>query len=142
MKKILLLGLSGLMLCACAPKDIETNIDDLDLTVTNQKKGTVFTNYKTYAIPDSVYIITGNENNQDSFALDNTIDVTILNEIKTQMKSMGYTKVDLSADPDVGLFASRLIITTSGTSYVPGYCGDGWGWGWGCLLYTSPSPRD
>jgi len=131
MKKILLLGLSSMLFWACSPRDIDSTIEDLDLTITTQKEGTVFTNYQTYAIPDSVYIITGDENNLDSFARNQTIDVTILNEIDTQMEQLGYVKVDTSENPDVGIFVARLINTTEGTAYVPGYCGGGWGWGYG-----------
>ena len=133
MKKILLLALTSMMLWACSPKNITTSIDDLDLTITNHKEGTNFSNYKTYAIPDSVFILTDDEN-KDTFAL-TSADKTILNEVNTQMQKYGYAKIEIAdtatTPPDVVLNVARLIVTQEGTGYIPGYCGGGWGGGWG-----------
>jgi hypothetical protein len=133
MKKILLLGLSSLMLWGCSPKKIETSIDELDLTITKRKEGTDFTQYNTYAITDSVQIIT-DDPNKDSSALQ-SVDITILAEVDVQLKKYGYTKIELKdtavTRPDVVIDVSRLVLTNSGTGYVPGYCGGGGYWGWG-----------
>jgi hypothetical protein len=139
MKRILLLGLSGLMLWGCSPKNTEATIDELDLTITNKKEGTDFSQYKTYAITDSVQIIT-EDPNKDSSARQE-VDIIILNEIDAQMDKYGYEKIALKdtavRTPDIVLDVARLVLDNSGTAYVPGYCGGGgyWGWGWGYPSY-------
>ena len=130
MRRYFLGALAAIGLFSCSPKVEDVTYEDLDLNVSYRQDGSVFTQYKTYSLPDSVYIITGDDDNLDSFARKD-VDITILEEIEKQMDGYGYTKVDTSSNPDVGLLVSRLIIDHKGGGFSPGYCYPGWGWGWG-----------
>lgn len=129
MKKLFLIGMYSILLWACTPKREDVYIDDLDLTATSQRNGVDFTKYKTFALPDSIYIFQGDTSLADSFALE-TVDEIILDEVEKQMKALNYTLLDKTENPDVGLEISRLVIENIGTGYVPGWCGGGWGGGW------------
>ena len=130
MKKILQTVLAVTILWSCSPKIEDVSIEDLDITVSAVEPGTNFSQFKTYAIPDSVYIIEydSDGNQKDSFALESLDDV-IIDQVKEEMSKMGYSKVDTSQNPDVGIFVSRISKDHSGIGFTPGYC-SGWGGGW------------
>jgi hypothetical protein len=133
MKKLLLLGVSAMLLWSCSPRSEDTTIDQLDLTITVPKDGTDFQQYKTYAIRDSVWVISSDPDTGDSLAKTET-DIVILEEINEQMAKLGYTKIELedtaTTNPDLAVDVTRLVNNFSGGGYVPGYCSGGWGY-WG-----------
>ena len=132
MRKILQTVFAVSFFLSCSPKIEDVNIDDLDITVSAAEPGIDFSQYKTFAIPDSVYIIEYDEqgNQIDTFAL-TKLDKVALNQVNEEMSKLGYTKVDTSQNPDVGIFISRISESHSEVGFTPGYCSD-WGGGyWG-----------
>ena len=126
----------------CYPKGAEY-IDEVDIVYTNYSSEFDFISKKTYAIPDSVIKITG-----DNF-LDPDGDgkpqfmspanaAVILTQINKNMQDYGWTRVDKNDNPDVILLASTNTTTnlyyyydwSYWGWYYPGYY-PGWGWGYG-----------
>ena len=117
------------MMVACAPTVEDVTYEDLDVNVSFKQDDADFQQYNTYAVADSVHIITGDENNLDSFALE-AVDEVILEEIRNQMDGYGYTEAPKGTTPDVALIVARLVVDHTGGGFTPGYCYPGWGWGW------------
>ncbi len=75
----------------------------------------------------------------------NTTDVAFINALKSQMAAQGYTLVDRSANPDLGINVTRIYNTTTGiisydnwyNDYYGGYY-DPYYWGYGGYGYYSP----
>jgi hypothetical protein len=131
-------------LLSCYPQGAEYT-DELDLVYTNYDPETDFSAKRTYAIPDSVIKITG-DNFEDPDGdgkpqfVKATYSAVILTQIKKDMELLGWVLVDKNDDPDV------VILVSSNTTtnlyyyydwsywgwYYPGY-NPGWGWyypGW------------
>lgn len=88
-----------------------------------------FASYKTFAIRDTIGVITGDPD--DSVWYDNDAQ-SIINEVITQMTTAGYTQVSRFAKPDLGI---QLVGLRNTTVYAipPGYW---WGYpGWGSPCY-------
>ena len=108
-------------------------ITDYDSTVN-------FASYKTYSISDSVALI---DNNQSVKQL-TASDQTYIDAIKKYMSQNGFTLVDKSSNPDLGVDVSRVVNTSTGVISYPdyyGYYNDYWDpyyWGYGGYDYYSP----
>jgi hypothetical protein len=117
-----------------------TSYTDYDLVYTNHSDSVDFTQRKTFALPDSVVKITGdnfdnpNGDGKPSF-LPAAYSEVILSQIAQNMTAYGWTEVDKNASPDV-----ILLVSASNTTYMywyydwsywgwyyPGY-NPGWGW--------------
>lgn len=103
---------------------------DLDQLSTNQVVATDrdlqanFANYSTYHISDTVSIVATDP--KDSI-LTGPLALQLVNAVKTNMNSRGYTFVARNASPDLGL---RLTVIKDVTrTAVCGGWWDGW-WGW------------
>ncbi len=108
-------------------------ITDYDSTVN-------FTNYKTYSISDSVAVI----NNNGSVKQLLPSDQAYIDAVKKYMLAQGYTLVDKSSKPDVGVDVSRIMSTSTGlisySDYYDAYSGywDPYDWGYGGYGYYTP----
>src|SRR4030095_8436058 len=127
---------SIIILAGCYPKGAEY-IEELDLVYTNYYNGFDFNAKHTYALPDSVIKISGDNfddpdgNHKPEFLPKASGDV-ILNQIKTNMTAYGWTKVDRSAHPDVLLLVSSMTTTNIFYYY------DWWYWDWWYGGYYPP----
>ena len=127
---------SIIILAGCYPKGAEY-IEELDLVYTNYYNQYDFNAKHTYALPDSVIKITGENfedpdgNRKPEFLPKASGDV-ILNQIKTNMTAYGWTKVDKSAHPDVLLLVSSMTTTNIFYYY------DWWYWDWWYGGYYPP----
>ena len=100
-------------------------IDELDLVYTNYSPTFHFTEQHTYAIPDKVVKVTGALPEGDSIQyVTPTYSNRILQNLRDQMNSKGWTEVDATADPDVILFPAVNTTTTVNYYYDYSY----WGW--------------
>jgi len=121
----------------CYPKGAEY-YSDFDLVYTNYSSDSSFQQRKTFAIPDSIVKITGDilaDPSSPPSMMSDVYATPILNQIKQNMISYGWTVVDKHASPDVIL----LVTSTTTTNlyyyydwgywgwYYPGYS-PGWGW--------------
>src|SRR5436190_7193302 len=90
---------SGLISCYPNGADL---IQELDLVATNYDNTFDFKAHKTYAIPDSVILISGalldSATRTKPDFISHTYAVPILNTIKQNMTNYGWTEVDKSSN--------------------------------------------
>ncbi len=116
------------LLPACYPKGADY-IEELDIVYTNYDANFDFASKKTYAIPDSVIKITG-DNFEDPDGdgkptfVGSQYSTAILAAINQNMTAAGWTKVNKNANPDVILLPSTMTTTNIYYYY------DWWYWGW------------
>jgi hypothetical protein len=126
-KKIFSLAaiLSGLFLWGCYPNG-PTYTEDLDVVITHHNPDYDFAAKSTYAMPDKIVKITGNvqEGEQPEYIKD-VYASQILQHIADNMESLGWTRVDGEASPDVVLLPAAWETTTITYYY------DYWYWWWG-----------
>jgi hypothetical protein len=117
--------LGGLFLWGCYP-DGPTYTEDLDIVITHHNADYDFATKGTYAMPDKIVKITGNltEGELPEY-LPAANATTILNAIASNMESLGWTRVDVNAQPDVLLAPAAWETTTISYYY------DYWYWWWG-----------
>ncbi|SHO64361.1 DUF4136 domain-containing protein [Algoriphagus zhangzhouensis] len=134
----MLLGVLALgMITSCTPEGAEY-IDELDIVYTNHDPDFVFSSQNTYALPDQVVKITeeivDGEPGDEPEYIDPAYSVTILNSIRSNMNSLGYTEVDKSANPDLIVLPSAMQTDQLYFYYDWWYWNwwyPGWGTGWG-----------
>lgn len=135
------LGIATLSSCT---KDPLRNLSEEEsrIYVTNRDPNANFGTYKTYSIPDSVYVI---NNNSFSGGQATAWDVQALAAVRSALESRGYVRVQRSQSPDLGINVSRLYNTTTSLvnlqDYWGGYGGyyDPYYWGYGGYGYGYPS---
>ncbi len=110
---------------------------DYDIVLTKYDKTTDFSAFKTFSLVDSVFHITGDEDEPDSDLLSREYDNLVISTIRTNMLNLGYTEITEPTDqnkPDV-----VVVIQALGTQvdqyytggYYPGWGYPGWGGWWG-----------
>lgn len=130
---------------ACYPGDV-TNVGELDLVVTVKDDTVNFRANSTYFLLDSVFHVRDTANPADTISISRAFDQQILNLVRTNMNSLGYTLVS-NATPDVivGVSINATRVYQAYSSYpwygYPGYpwwppvcCGPGWGWPGGVVV--------
>lgn len=135
------------MLPACYPKGPDYT-EELDIVYTNYDANFDFAAAKTYAIPDSVIKITG-DNFEDPDGdgkpafLKSDYSAAILAALKQNMSTAGWTLVDKNNNPDVILLPATMTTTNLYYYYdwyywgwyYPGWC---YCWGWYYPGYYPP----
>lgn len=116
------------VLDSCYPKGAEY-VEELDLVYTNQSPTFDYKSKRTYAIPDNVIKITGdNFEDPDGDGKPEFVKATyatpILNALKDNMASYGWQLVDKNSNPDVILLPTTMVTTNIYYYY------DWWYWGW------------
>jgi len=122
---IIMLVFLSLTMAGCYP-DGPDYVDEYDVVYTNYDQDYQFSGKSTYAIPDSVVKITGAAVTGDPVEFVNPAYASIiLDRIKQNMTSRGYTLVDL-ADADLVIIPSAMEVTN--ISYYYDYWGYYYGW--------------
>jgi hypothetical protein len=116
---------SVLFLWGCYP-DGPTYTEDMDLVVTHHNPDYDFAVKGTYAMPNKIVEITGNlqEGDAPEYIPDGTAK-SILDRVAANMESLGWQRVDVSANPDVLLAPAAWETTTIYYYY------DYWYWWYG-----------
>jgi hypothetical protein len=135
MNKITLSVIASLLLmvvigCTKYP-DLYDDERTKDLTLTLYDNTNDFTPYLTYSIVDTVGNLFEAEEGDTNTLEPSKYSELIINQINSNMASLGYTKVDTSANPDLFINAHTLGVDINYIgSYYPYY---GWGGGgyWG-----------
>ena len=122
---LLLLVMVGLMACRKDP-DLSVLSDDF-VVQTAKDPNADFKEYKTYYISDTISIKTTNPN--DSLWFD-AAATQLVNAVKENMSSRGYTLVPKGSKPDLGLGLYAVKDLNVGV-YYPGWW-YGWGYWGGC----------
>lgn len=99
--------------------------------ITNRDETVSFSAYKTFSMSNVVVVVDGSSSQQQL----TTADQAYLQAFTAAMQNRGFTLVDKSASPDLGVQVSRIIRTTTGMLSVPDYYGYWdpvfWGSGYG-----------
>lgn len=109
--------------------------------ITNRDSSVDFNSFKTFSISDTVAVISNNrlEGRQST-----DFDRLIINAVRSQMSSRGYTEVNRTSNPDLGINVSRIYNSSTGIVSYPDYWGgynsyyDPFYWGYGGYGYNFP----
>lgn len=133
---------SMLLFAGCYPDGPEY-IDEYDLVYTNYSPTYDFRSQTTYALPDSVVLITGNLEEDSAPEMVSPVYANeILGKIRQNMNEYGWTEVDEADDPDVTILPSAVSSTTVTVWYPSYYWGwyyPYWGYGWYYPGYYPPT---
>lgn len=125
--------LVGLGLAGCYPAGPDYT-EDLDAVYTVYDQEYDFVSKSTYAMPDQIVTDVQITNGGDTIYeyMKPVYADQILDRIDANMSALGWTKVDVSADPDVLLMPAGISSTTYFYDYWYGWWYGGyWGyWGW------------
>lgn len=138
-----MLAVTGLAALSSCSKDPLKNMSDEEsrIYITNRDSTANFTSYKTYSIVDSVSVI---DNNRLTEKTVTAWDQQVLAAVRSAMEARGYTLVNHTQSPDLGINVSRLYNTTTHlvdlSDYWGGYGGyyDPYYWGYGGYGYDFP----
>lgn len=134
----------AIVLVSSCTKDPVGNLSEEEsrIYITNRDSNANFGAYKTYSIPDSVYVV---NNNNFSGAQATAADVQALASVRSALESRGYVRVARNQNPDLGINVSRLNNTSANLvnlqDYWGGYGGyyDPFYWGYGGYGYGYPN---
>ena len=130
--RFLLAMTAGLALWSCYPEGAEY-YEDTDMTYTQYDVEFDFSTRQTYALPDKIVIDVEIDNGDTTFIyMEDVFAKPILQNIQTNMANYGWTKVDISAKPDMLVTPAATKSTTVFYSYWYDWWYGGWygGWGW------------
>ena len=120
-----------LLLVSCYPGGPEVT-EDLDIVGTMYDEEFDFNSVQTYAMPDTVIHIVGEDPKDDD--IDRSQDELMLNTVRANMATLGYQEIPADPDTpaDVVMLITAMTSTNQGAVYNPGWWGN-WGWwpGWG-----------
>lgn len=123
--------------CAKYPADSVTT-EENDMIGTQYDNSVNFTSYKTFAIVDSVIMIKRESGEPEPDTVVSKFSDRIISLIAQNMKERGYTRVNKTDKPDLGIDASILSDENIGSyTYWSGYPGY---WGWYGYSYWYPFP--
>jgi len=128
---VLFLLVTTLSLTSCYP-DYGLASSDHDVIVTQYDKTTNFSEYKTFALVDSVFHLTGDS--LDSEYLSRKHDNLIIKTIKDNMLALGYSQILSPSSPDsvdVVVYVAAQGSKVDQYYYYGGYWGYPGYWGWG-----------
>ncbi|MFN6116122.1 MAG: DUF4136 domain-containing protein [Flavobacteriales bacterium] len=125
LRNVLLLMTGVALFSSCYP-DQPDNIDEYDIVYTNYSPTYDFKAFNTFAVPDSVVIITGDlaEGEQPAKVSPEFGD-QIVGRIRQNMDRLGWTEVAPTENPDV-LVLPSAVKTLNVDAYY--YGGGYWGW--------------
>jgi hypothetical protein len=115
---ILGLGLVFTLSCTKYPPDSERLLEDLAV-VTQYDTKVDFNNFKTYSLAKDVMKVT----DKDTVPMTDATATAVLAQIDINMNTRGFTKVEATAKPDLGIQVLYFQNTTVYTYYY-----DYWGW--------------
>jgi hypothetical protein len=123
--QVLLLAAAPVLLSGCYPETPDY-IEEYDLIYTDRSASFDFQAADTYAIPDSVVLLTGNlQDGELPEKVDAQYGDLIIEQIRDNMNARGWTEVAATADPDV-----MILPAVNKTTNVNVYYSYGGYWGW------------
>lgn len=146
MKNVLLTisAVASLGLLGSCTKEPLNNLTEGEsrIYITNYDSTASFASYKTFSIVDSVSVISNNRLEGKAVS---DYDVAIIAALKSRLQQQGYTLVNKSQQPDLGINVSRIYNTSTGVVSYPDYWGSYYGywdpfyWGYPGFGYGFPS---
>lgn len=129
MKKYVLplLAFIIVVVAACRKQPDYDKLSNSFVVQTSKAPDANFSSYKTYFISDTIALRTTNPNDTLWFDADAK---QLIDAVKSNMQSLGYTFVSKGSNPDVAIGFSAVKDLNVGVIY------GGWWWGyWGCYWY-------
>lgn len=127
--RLMLMIFAGALVTACSwgPGALDETQNQI-LTVARKGANANFSNYRTFAITDSLAVV------EDSykFRMNNDTTDMIIAQVVVNMNKYGYTQVVVEDNPD--LLVDVAYIKKTNTYMYPGYWND-WDWWWNCNHY-------
>jgi hypothetical protein len=126
-------------LTACRKTPNLTSLQNQQVVVTDREVDANFASFATYHISDTVRILASDP--RDTI-LTGAIAQQLVQTVRTNMNSRGYSFVNKGGNPDLGMVLVVLKDVSSSTvcgGWWGGWWGGPWGWGWGypwCGTYT------
>lgn len=98
--------------------------------ITNRDSTVDFSSYSTFSIVDSVAVLSRNSDSAKKALT--TYDKQLIASVTAAMKQRGYTLVDKSAKPDLGINLTRIDNSYTSIGWNPGWWGGPgyWDAGW------------
>lgn len=133
-KRNLFLCLGALLLLSSCQVDGPDYASDLDVVYTNYVDSYDFASKSTYARPDKIVVdVKISQGDTTIVYMEDKYATPIFETIDKNMTSLGWTKVDISNDPNVLLTPALMTSTTVFYSYwydwwYGGYYPPYWGW--------------
>lgn len=145
-RRVLLMGIVAAMVFAFSgcQKDPLKNMtaSESRIYITSRDSSVNFSDFKTFSIADSVGVI---EDNRGLGMSREPYDAAVIDAVRAAMVSRGFTEVDRSATPDLGITVSRVYSNYTGVMSYPNYW-DSYGgfydpfyWGYGGYSYYDPT---
>lgn len=127
--RLMLIILAGALVSACSwgPGALDETRDQI-LTVARKGENANFSNYRTFAIADSISVVEDGK----KFRINNDTTDMIFAQIVVNMNKYGYTQVVPENSPN--LLVDVSYIKKTNTYTYPGYWND-WDWWWDSFDY-------
>lgn len=122
------------LLHACYPNQPKY-VEEYDVVYTDYDEQFDFSKGYTYSLPEGVLIIDGGDPDDPPEFLDPLFGDTILNALRQNLNSRGWTEVNSDANPELEILPSAFE-TTFVFLYDPGY----WCWYYPCWGWIYPGP--
>jgi hypothetical protein len=123
---------AAVYLGACTPGS-EITASESDIVGTLYNNQFDFGAVMTYAMPDSIFHITGDDDEPDSDLISRDNDADILALVESKFEARGYTRVDPGANPDFQVLIAVTAVEVWGVysyypwnPWYPGYPWYGW----------------
>jgi hypothetical protein len=130
LKKSLLTAMVGVLVLGCYPAGPEY-VEDLDVVYTTYSESYDFKAQNTYAMPDKIVVDVKIDNGDTTYVyMKDKFAEPILDAIETNMTALGWTKVDISTQPDILISPAAWTSTTYFYSYWYDWWYGGWYGGW------------
>lgn len=143
MTGVALLALASAFVFSSCSKDPLDNLTEAEsrVYITNRDSSVNFSAYKTYSIVDSVSLI---DNGRFTGKEATAWDLQVIAAVQSAMNARGFTRVDRTQNPELGINISRVFNTTTNLVDLSGYYGgyggfyDPYYWGYGGYGYYFP----
>ena len=129
---LLLSAIAGPGLWGCYPGGPDY-YSDTDVTLTTFDPEFIFQNKRTYAMPDKIVVDVEIDRGDTTYVyMKDVFAQPILQAIDHNMLALGWSKVDISNNPDMLLTPAGMQSTSFFYSYWYSWWYGGWypGWGW------------
>ena len=127
MRHLLAAAAVTLALAGCYPGEINS-AQELDVFISAPRNDADFSNYTTFAIPDTVVQI---DEDSSEVQISHENDDEIVAKVRENLVTLGYTEAD-PEDADVLVLVSAVADEYTAYTYYPGYWWGYWGWYYPC----------
>jgi len=120
------MAMIALLFTSCYKAEEDATLEDYDITLTYYNTDFNFQTYKTFMVRDSVMLVSDyltDEQKEEFYTNGNS--EKIRSKIINELKSLGYTKVAESENPDFMINPTLTLIQQTDVYYYPG-----WWWGY------------